>query len=160
MEENLRPKDEIIKTVQELSRRLGRERVVWRYDPILLNDSYTVARHLMWFEKALAELSSYVERCVISFIDMYAKMKKNTVGLNLRALTEAEMHELATGLAERARGSGVRLQTCPEGIDLDIYDISHGACIDGELIERITGQACQSRKSQKPAPSLQLRGEL
>ncbi|MBE6102947.1 MAG: DUF1848 domain-containing protein [Selenomonas ruminantium] len=152
VEKNLRPKDEIIKTVQELSRRLGRERVVWRYDPILVNDSYTVARHLMWFEKALAELSSYVERCVISFIDMYAKMKKNTVGLNLRDLTEAEMHELATGLAERARGSGVRLQTCSEAIDLDTYGISHGACIDGELIERITGRPVKAGKAKSQRP--------
>ena len=46
IEENLRPKPDIIKTVQELSRRLGRERVVWRYDPILLNEVYTIDRHM------------------------------------------------------------------------------------------------------------------
>ena len=152
VEENLRPKGEIIKTVQELSRRLGKERVVWRYDPILLNDSYTVAGQLVWFEKALAELSPCVERCVISFIDMYAKMKKNTAGLNLRELTEIEMHELATGLAERARGSGVRLQTCSEAIDLDIYGISHGACIDGELIEWITRKPVKAGKAKSQRP--------
>ena len=152
VEANLRPKGEIIKTVQELSRRLGRERVVWRYDPILLNDSYTVAGHLVWFEKALAELSPCVERCVISFIDMYAKMKKNTVGLNLRELTEAEMHELAAGLAKIARGSGVRLQTCSEAIELGQYGISHGACIDGELIERLTGKPVKAGKAQSQRP--------
>ena len=152
VEENLRPKGEIIKTVQELSRRLGKERVVWRYDPILLNDSYTVAGQLVWFEKALAELSPCVERCVISFIDMYAKMKKNAAGLNLRELTEIEMHELATGLAERARGSGVRLQTCSEAIDLDIYGISHGACIDGELIEWITRKPVKAGKAKSQRP--------
>ena len=152
VEANLRPKAEIIKTVQELSRRLGRERVVWRYDPILLNDSYTIAGHLEWFDKTLVELSPYVERCVISFIDMYAKMKKNTVGLNLRELSEAEMHELATGMAGTAKVSGVTLQTCSEAIDLEQYGIGHGACIDGELIERITGRPVKAAKAKSQRP--------
>lgn len=152
VEVNLRPKAEIIRTVRDLSQKLGRERVVWRYDPILLNDSYTIDKHLGWFEKVLEELSPCVERCVISFIDIYAKMKRNTVGLNLRELTEAEMHELAEGMAMRARGSGVTLQTCSEAIDLVEYGIVHGACIDGALIERITGKPVKAgrAKSQRP----------
>lgn len=81
VEVNLRPKRDIIKTIQELARRIGKERVVWRYDPILLNESYPIDCHLEWFEKALEELASYTERCIISFIDMYAKAKKNTQGL-------------------------------------------------------------------------------
>lgn len=148
VETNLRSQEEILRTVQSLAERLGRERVVWRYDPILLNDSYVIASHLEWFEKVLAVLSPCVERCVISFIDMYAKMKKNTVGLNLRELTEAEMHELAAGMAKRAKGSGVTLQTCSENIDLEQYGIIRGACIDGKLIERITGKHIKTAKAK------------
>ncbi|WP_407397766.1 DUF1848 family protein [Anaerovibrio sp.] len=81
-----------------------------------------------------------MERCVISFIDLYAKAKKNTQGLNLHELSEEEMNELAAGMSNIAKGSGVVLQTCSEAIDLERYEIGHGACIDGELVERIVGR--------------------
>lgn len=152
IEINLRPKSDIIKTVQDLSMRIGRERVVWRYDPILLNDRYRIGSHMAWFEQTSKALAPYIERCVISFIDLYAKAKKNTQGLNLRELSDDEMHELAAGLSRIAGESGITLQTCSEEIDLEQYGISHGACIDGKLIERITGKPVNvgKAKSQRP----------
>ena len=150
IETNIHPKDEIIQTVQELSRRLGKERVVWRYDPILLNDNYTIKRHLEWFEKTLAKLFGYVERCVISFIDIYAKMKNNNLYLN--ELSVDEINELAEGLSQIAKGSGISLQTCSEEIDIERYGISHGACIDKELIERIIGKPLNVSKAKNQRP--------
>ena len=152
VETNLRPKEDIIKTVQELSSRLGRERVVWRYDPILLNDCYTIKSHLAWFGQSIAALAPYTERCVISFIDLYAKTRKNTQGLNLYELSEDEMHELAAGMSRIAKGSGVTLQTCSEVIGLEEYGIEHGACIDGKLIERITGKPVKAGKAKSQRP--------
>lgn len=70
IEANIRPKADIIKIVQELTGLLGRLRVVWRYDPILLNERYTIESHVAWFERTLMALSYCVERCVISFIDL------------------------------------------------------------------------------------------
>ena len=152
IETNIRPKSDIIKTVQELSRRIGKGRVVWRYDPILLNDKYTVHTHLTWFSDTLTKLSPYIERCVISFIDIYAKTKKNTQGLNLCELSDEEMLELAEGLSQAAKGQSVTLQTCSEAVNLEQYGILHGACIDGALIERITGKTVKvgKAKSQRP----------
>ena len=148
IEVNLRPKDDIIKTVQKLSQRLGRGRVVWRYDPLLLNDKYPVSYHLKWFDKTLAKLAPYVERCVISFIDTYAKIKKSMQKLNIHELSEAEMNELAANLSRIVRGSGVKLQTCSERVNLEQYGINHGACIDGKLIERITGKPVKVGKAK------------
>ncbi len=152
IEENLRPKPDIIKTVQELSRRLGRERVVWRYDPILLNEVYTIDRHMEWFKETHEKLSFYVERCVISFIDIYAKARKNTQGLGIRELSVDEMNELADGMSRIVKGSGITLQTCSEEIELDRYGIIHGACIDGELVERITGKPVKAGKAKSQRP--------
>ena len=152
VETNLRPKAAIIKTVQNLSSMLERHRVVWRYDPILLNERYTITSHLEWFKRSLEQLAPSVERCVISFIDMYTKAKKNTQGLNLRELTEDEMHELAAGFADIAKGCGVKLQTCSEAVALEQYGITHGACIDSGLVERIMGKPLRigKAKSQRP----------
>ena len=152
IETNIRPKADIIKTVQELSMRIGRERVVWRYDPILLNDTYPITNHLEWFRTTLDKLAPYVDRCVISFIDLYAKAKKNTQGLNIHELSAEEMNELAAGLSQIAKGSGVTLQTCSEEIDIEQYGIGHGACIDGKLIERITGKPIVARKAKSQRP--------
>lgn len=152
VEEKLPDKANIIKAAQELSQQLGRERVVWRYDPILLNDSYSIESHLKWFGNTIDALAPCVERCVISFIDLYAKMKKNTRGLNLRELPEDEMLELAAGMSDIAKGSGVTLQTCSEAIDLEQYGIGHGACIDGKLVERITGKPLSVGKAKTQRP--------
>ncbi len=152
VEVNLRPKEEIIRTVLELSRRLGRERVVWRYDPILLNDRYSPGSHLEWFERTLAALSPGVERCVISFIDLYAKTKKNTQGLGLRELSDDEMTALAEGMARRAAGSGVTIQTCSEAVGLESYGIGHGACIDAALVERVTGKPVRAVRAKNQRP--------
>ncbi len=152
IETNLQSKAGIIRSIQELSLRLGRERVVWRYDPILLNDRYTIESHLVWFEKTLAALAPYTERCVISFIDMYAKTKKNTQGLHLHEISGDEMHELASGMSCIAKGSGVTIQTCSEAVSLEEYGIGHGACIDGELIERITGKPVKAGKAKSQRP--------
>ena len=47
IEPNVPVKDkEVIKTFLTLSSKIGRERVIWRYDPILLNEKYTIEYHL------------------------------------------------------------------------------------------------------------------
>ena len=105
-----------------------------------------------WFKDTLEKLAPYVERCIISFIDLYAKARKNTQGLNLHELSESEMDELAAGLSQIAKGSGVMLQTCSEEIDLDLYGIGHGACIDGSMVERITGKPVKAGKAKSQRP--------
>lgn len=89
---------------------------------------------------------------MISFIDLYAKAKKNTQGLNLHELSTEEMQALAKGLAVIAQGSGVTLQTCSEAVDLEEYGIIHGACIDGALIERIIGRPVKAGKAKSQRP--------
>ena len=152
IETNLRSKREIIQIVQELSRYIGSKRVVWRYDPILVNERYSLDYHLSWFENALEKLSPFVNQCVISFIDIYPKIKKNIKNLNLHELDEVVMQQLAFGFSELAKGSGIALSTCSERIDLEKYKISHGACIDKKLIESITGKKLRvgKAKSQRP----------
>lgn len=146
VEPGLRPKREIIRTFQELSRRIGRERVVWRYDPILLNDRYTVAYHLRWFEQFLGELAPYTDCCVISFLDLYRKTERNTRPLQLHEMTPEKMVELAEGISWLARNSGVTIQSCSEELDLDAYGIQHGACIDKARIETVLGGTVDIRK--------------
>ena len=134
VEPGLPDKREVIRTFQQMSQQLSKTRMVWRYDPILLNDHYTIERHLHDFAVMLEMLAPYTDRCVISFLDLYRKTERNTKPLALHPLGIPEMNALAEGFARLAKGSGVTLQSCSEAIDLAAYGIEHGACIDKERI--------------------------
>lgn len=120
--------------------------VVWRYDPILLSDVYTVDWHINRFARLAAALYGCTDRCVISFIDVYDKIRARLRNIGARSCTEAEMHRLAAAFAEIAAQHELRLQTCAEKIDLAAYDIEHGACISPELIGRLLGRPVAVRR--------------
>ncbi len=42
---------EVINTFREISKKIGKEKVIWRYDPIFLNDKYDIEYHIKYFEK-------------------------------------------------------------------------------------------------------------
>ena len=63
-----------VETLKKLSAIVGRQRLAWRYDPVLLTDKYTIDRHLGTFESMAKELTPYVDRCIFSFVEMYKKV--------------------------------------------------------------------------------------
>lgn len=128
----------IIESFQKLAILLGKERVIWRYDPILISSKYTVLKHIHYFELLAAELAPYTSKCVISFIDEYQNMHKNMQGYQLEKITPEMMHELALGFSKIAQNYNLELTTCAENIDLSSYGIKHNSCIDLELIRKIT----------------------
>lgn len=64
-------------TLKRLSAIVGKQRVAWRYDPLLLTEKYTIGLHLQTFEQMARELSPYVDRCIFSFVEMYKKLEVN-----------------------------------------------------------------------------------
>lgn len=129
----------LIPVFQRLSDKIGRQRVIWRYDPILINPKYTADYHLRAFEEIAKRLSGYTERVVISFLDMYAKTARNTKGLEITELSDAEKICLARQLQEIASRHHLTIETCAEQIDLQAIGIQHGSCIDKALIEALLG---------------------
>lgn len=131
-------KEEMIPIFQRLSGKIGAEKVIWRYDPILFNQTYTPEYHLRAFEQIASALKGYTGRCVISFVDEYAKNKKSMQELQVHSLPEAELKEFAKLLSDIAAKNGMRIASCAERIDLSQCGIGHNSCIDRELIEEIT----------------------
>ncbi|MDR0388224.1 MAG: DUF1848 domain-containing protein [Treponema sp.] len=136
IERNL-DKSRIIRIFTELSRMIGRNKVIWRYDPILVNNVFTVDFHRERFESLCARLSPYTEKCVISFIDSYPFLKKEFDDNNITALPKGEMTAMAELLSSIAGKYDMPLFTCCEKIDLERFGIRHNRCIDGDLIERL-----------------------
>lgn len=143
----------MIPVFQRLSDAIGPERVLWRYDPILLSDTYTMEHHVRCFEVMARRLEGYTKRCTISFLDSYRSMEKNARALGLQPLTQERQEALAQALAPIARHHGLEIVTCAEAGDFSRYGIGHGSCIDRALFEHLLGcpLAAGRDKGQRPA---------
>ncbi|UCH94634.1 MAG: DUF1848 domain-containing protein [Candidatus Aminicenantes bacterium] len=148
LEKHLPPKDEVIETFIELSSGIGKEKVAWRYDPVLINDSIDDNYHYHHFDSIARRLSGYTERCIISFLDMYKKCEKNLKGFNIKELAQKEMVRLAGMLSRVAEKYHIEMVTCAEEVDLSPVGIRHGKCIDDKLISRIIGYPLEVNKDK------------
>lgn len=138
IEPNVPSKNEfIIPAFQKLSSIIGKERVVWRYDPIFINEHYTIDYHKKYFQALCSKLSKYTEKCTVSFIDLYRNTARNTKPLNIRTLTNDEVLELMNSFILVAKEEGIDIDTCAEEYDLSSLGISHACCIDKQRLERL-----------------------
>lgn len=135
IERRLRDKEEIVNTFRILSKRIGRERVVWRYDPIILDQVYNMAYHKEHFLRLCESLSSHTEQVVISYLDLYKKQMKGS----FREAHPEEIAELSGYIGKTAKAYGLRVSACCEKIDLKKYGIESASCIDRSLLERVCG---------------------
>ncbi|MDD6088964.1 MAG: DUF1848 domain-containing protein [Desulfovibrionaceae bacterium] len=140
-EPNLPSWDQRIDTFKRLVDRLGRGRVIWRNDPLLLTDRVSMDTLLERLEKTGDALQGYTEKLVFSFVDIscYAKVASNIKKAGIRFVNwdRASMCAFAAKLADLNRKWRYSLATCAEAIDLDAYGIQHNHCVDEELIARI-----------------------
>ncbi|NLO83783.1 MAG: DUF1848 domain-containing protein [Clostridiales bacterium] len=148
MEPHVPPKEGIIRSFKELSREVGNERVIWRYDPIILSRDIDVEFHRKRFGYIASRLAGYTKRCTMSFVDMYRKTERNTKGLNMHEINHAQMLDIASVIAEIAGKYGIEVQSCCEEVELSHLGIEHGKCIDDELISRVTGRKINARKDK------------
>lgn len=132
IEPGVRPKMDIIKTFIQLSKQLGKKRVIWRYDPILLTKRYNKDFHYQMFAKMAAILSKYTNTVIISFLDIY----KNIEGL-FNELSDKDVDEMAKQLGKLAKQYQLEIKTCSEKYNLEKYGIKHGSCIEKEYLESL-----------------------
>jgi DNA repair photolyase len=123
----------------KFSKKIGKNRMVWRYDPIILTENFTVEYHIKNFENIATQFSKYTKRCVISFIDYYKNIIKNISPIQSKEITNEQLSEIASAFSIICQKNNIELVTCAEEVDLSNFKISHGKCIDDKLIEEISG---------------------
>ena len=136
IEPNVPEKSATIKAFAEISDKLGKDKICWRYDPVFINSTYTVATHIREFKKLCQSLCQYTDRCIISFIDLYSKTKRNFP--ELKEVSETDQRFLAGSFARISSACGITVESCAEKLDLSHYGVWPGECISRELLERIT----------------------
>lgn len=140
IEPHIPPLDERLKTFIALSEKLGRERVIWRYDPIFFSDVCTAEYHLKSLSYIAQVLKDYTEKCVFSFVDVYPTKNAGSLAkIGSRQLPEKELDLFLRELSSIAKKNDLVLSSCAEKIQGEKYGITPNSCIDRSLIERITG---------------------
>ena len=129
--------DVIIPAFQQLSKIIGRERIIWRYDPIFFNEYYTMEYHCKYFRMLAERLGPYTEKCTVSFLDLYRNTARNTKPLNIQPETREQQIEIMQRFLKIADEYGLYIDTCAEEIDLEKFGIAHAHCIDKKRFEQI-----------------------
>ena len=144
LEPHVPPLAQRIETFRQLSERVGKKRVIWRFDPLILTDDLTVDRLVDRVAIVGEQIKSFTERLVVSFADIgvYNKVRNNLARENVkyREFTSELMVELAKRLQELNRGWGLKIATCAEAVALEPYGIGHSRCIDDQLMIDVFAQ--------------------
>ena len=149
LENNLPSIAKRIETFKRLSDKIGKEKVIWRYDPILTNTEFNVAFHKEAFAQIADGLKDHTEKCMLGFIDHYQHIRNAVGQFNINPLTKEEIEEMAVSFRKTIDAyPTVQLDTCTTKVDLRHLNIPSGLCIDKELIERIIGCLILAKKDK------------
>lgn len=129
--------EQSIETCRRLASQVGKEKIAWRYDPVLLTEQYTTRRHLETFDRMAAELTPYVSRCIFSFVEIYKKLEYNMP--ELRPVTPEQRLVLAEGMGAIARRHGLCLQTCGTTERYEQFGILHSGCMTAQIFHDAFG---------------------
>ena len=139
------PADVVMESFCALSEKVGKSCVSWRYDPIFITEKYSVDFHLEAFENMAKKLSGYTEHCVISFLDLYDKTKRNfPEGKSVSREDRLRLGEAFVRIAEKA---GMKLHPCGEGDELAQFGADCSGCQSQKVLEKAIGLPLSVPKS-------------
>lgn len=129
--------DDSMNTLIELEKIVGKNRIAWRYDPVLLTGEYTIERHIDTFSRMAEKLAPHVDRCIFSFVEMYKKLEVNMP--ELKPLSTEEKQAIAKGMGDTAAKYGIWLQTCGTNGDYSQYGIHSSGCATLDILGKANG---------------------
>lgn len=137
IEPHVPPKEQVIASFRQLSASIGSSRISWRYDPVLIADTYFIAHHIEQFHRMAEALSGYTTQCVVSFIDLYEKTKRNFRGI--RSVTNGEQEVLIEAFSKIAKENGLQIHLCCENACLVRENVDADGCMSKAVFEKALG---------------------
>lgn len=152
LEPNLPSLDSSIGTFKRLVSKIGPEKVIWRYDPILVSDLTPVEYHIKQFYKIADGLRGNTGRVVVSIVDGYraakGRLKRADIGYDPDLTGRHGFADMMTIIAQIAADAGLEIYSCAEVIDLQPFGIQPGKCIDDEYIRSVFGIDVTAKKDK------------
>lgn len=137
IEPHLPPKRTIVESFRQLSQLVGEDHVALRYDPVFINEAYPVEKHIRAFERLCELLEGSTHMAVISFLDLYAKTKRNFP--KGKEPSEEERLRIGQAFAVSCQKHGIRPYTCLEGNDLAHFGFNCSGCMSQAVLEHALG---------------------
>ncbi len=130
LEPNVPPYDVVAETVKEISSVIGKDRTIWRYDPVIVSDRYGLDFHADAFGRIASLLEGSVDRCVFTFLDVYDKHLPLFGTGRLREVIEEERIGFIRTVLPIAEEHGIELSTCCTENDYSGYGVIRRPCLD------------------------------
>ncbi|MCC8088797.1 MAG: DUF1848 domain-containing protein [Rikenellaceae bacterium] len=140
--------ESVTASMRQLASLVGRNRVVWRYDPIFYTQGFGYDEHKKYFTDIAQRLSGCVERCVIGYLHLYGKTVKNVQGTGTVPLTSEEIIRISINFRDIARRYGIDVLSCSETVGLEGHGVGKASCIDPILISDICGYPVNVKKDK------------
>ena len=151
LEPNVPPLDDRIATFRELSDKIGPEKVIWRFDPLILSDDLTVDILLEKIKNVGDRIRHKTSKLVISFVDINEYQRKITPRLqrlrsDYREFKSDEIKVFFEGLKKlqdewKKGGWDLEIATCaekcPTGVNLSDFGFMPNRCIDDDLLAKL-----------------------
>lgn len=148
IEPNVPNKKNIIEDIKKISQIIGKENVFVRYDPIFLNEKYTLEYHIKAFSKLCNLLDGYTSKIIISFIDNYKNVQKNKNILRIKNFTSEDFKIIGLNFSRIASMHNMTVQTCSEYNNLKEYGLIIGDCVSKDLAKKMTNKNYPKWKSR------------
>lgn len=143
LEPNLPPLEDRIEAFKELSKRIGKEKVIWRFDPLVLAGNIDRDRLIEKVGRLMERLTGYTEKLVFSFLDPTCRKKVERKliksGINSYAFSAEDMAYVAFHIANLAKDRGIQVAACAEAMDLSPFSVCRNKCIGDEYLRRVFG---------------------
>ncbi|NLO35293.1 MAG: DUF1848 domain-containing protein [Clostridiaceae bacterium] len=139
-------------TFRQLAARIGADRMVWRYDPIVLGGELTWDWHVRQFAALCGQLADLTGACVFSFYTPYRKTVRQMARIGALQPDDDGKRDLIARLAPVARQAGIGLEACCSFVDWQDLPVRPAACIDPERLLRIAERPLSLKpdRSQRP----------
>lgn len=144
IEPNVPDKHRLLDDFKKLSDAVGIQSIGWRYDPIFISERYSAAYHLRAFETMASALDGYTETVVISFIDLYPKVRRNFP--KAREVTQEQRLMLGKAMIDIAAAHGMTVKPCAEGDELAPYGADCSGCMQIRDYEKAIGKPLHAPK--------------
>ena len=146
IEPNVPDKHQLLDDFSKLSDMVGIHSIAWRYDPIFLSERYSFDYHVHAFHQIASALDGYTETVVISFIDLYPKVRRNFP--EAREVTKELRLALGKELIEIASSHGMTVKPCAEGEELAPYGADCSGCMRISDYEKAIGRHLNAPKKK------------
>ena len=138
LEAKLPPLKKRIDNFKNLSDKIGTDKVIWRFDPLVMtkgtNDEYLIGKIV----KIAGQIYRHTSRVVVSFVDTHYLKVRTNFDKNGIEIEKPDRDEFMKKLHEALKPYSLGIYTCADEHKFDQGIAQSNKCVDDELILKLS----------------------